>query len=354
MKTSTRGFAPIVIILIGAAILALGVGGYWWSKHNRSNTPVVNQKNTQVASTTDETVALSINDILNGAYQPASLDATGSVQFIDGGYEWKELQSSVIEKDKIAFGDLDGDGLDDAAFITINNLRGGSAQDIDLVVAKNVDGKPQLLDSITIKDGLQGQAAVANSISIQNSQIKLDLILHGLNDGVCCTTQHVQRTYELQNGKLIKINEVDINDTSTWKTYRNEKNGFEFEYPTDWQIVMMPSTDYPHPESGKNVLYVKAVSSSQTLQQYLEAQNMPIPKLGSPPPANWSKNILVAGLSAIERENISINAGFLFWSTYFKNNGVIFAVSISGRDKKYTQADIILYEQIVSTFKFTK
>ena len=41
MKTSTKGFAPIVIILIGAAVLALAGGGYWYYRYS----PRINYQN---------------------------------------------------------------------------------------------------------------------------------------------------------------------------------------------------------------------------------------------------------------------------------------------------------------------
>ncbi len=138
--------------------------------------------------------------------------------------------------------------------------------------------------------------------------------------------------------------------TAGWKTYTNTTYEFTFQYPQDWQAI--PSTSYPAPLSENNILYVKTMPGNQTLQEYLDSVDAQVVEDGPAISVDWSKNITVGGLSAVEREETSNTAGFSAGSTYFERNGTIFVLSISGRDKEYTPDDVAHYEQILSTFKF--
>jgi hypothetical protein len=46
-------------------------------------------------------------------------------------------------------------------------------------------------------------------------------------------------------GKGTKCVDVAESDTKDWKTYRNEKYGFEIKYPVDFEEVLLPDQVYP-------------------------------------------------------------------------------------------------------------
>lgn len=51
------------------------------------------------------------------------------------------------------------------------------------------------------------------------------------------------KSYTKTNSSTVSTTESDVNqeDITNWKTYKNEKYGFKFKYPQDWKIL---STDY--------------------------------------------------------------------------------------------------------------
>lgn len=68
----------------------------------------------------------------------------------------------------------------------------------------------------------------------------------------CCTglELNVPENTEGGGGICRKI----INDTSDWQTYRNEKYGFEFQYPKDWKIKISTDAVDKHSFEANSIL----------------------------------------------------------------------------------------------------
>ena len=64
--------------------------------------------------------------------------------------------------------------------------------------------------------GVQVQATIRrhrifiNTLKIQNNQIAADLVQHAPNDAGCCPTEHVVKTFALQNGALELISTAPL------------------------------------------------------------------------------------------------------------------------------------------------
>jgi hypothetical protein len=99
----------------------------------------------------------------------------------------------------VAYGDLDGDSLQDAAIILGENY-GGSGSFVSVAVLLNRNGQPVFAGSVGIDDRPK-----VNSISIQNGEVLLDAVIHGPNDPGCCPAQPVTQTFRLWGGKLILV-----------------------------------------------------------------------------------------------------------------------------------------------------
>lgn len=99
------------------------------------------------------------------------------------------LQANLA--DKVAFGDLNGDGMDDAAAVVGINT-GGTGVFEYVVGVVSQDGKPAQAGYAYIDD-----RAIINNLSITDGKIILDTVIHAPNDPMCCPTQPVKETLRL-------------------------------------------------------------------------------------------------------------------------------------------------------------
>lgn len=106
-----------------------------------------------------------------------------------------------IYNEKIALGDLNLDGKDDAAVVLTTNY-GGTGDFRELAIVINQNGTFKHVASAEL-----GDRVVVNMISIQDSRIVLDMVVHGPVDGACCPTQEVRSVFQFdaQQQKLIKL-----------------------------------------------------------------------------------------------------------------------------------------------------
>jgi hypothetical protein len=124
----------------------------------------------------------------------------------------------------IGFGDLNGDGLPDAAVVLGENT-GGSGTFESLVVVANQGGIPVQTDAVQIGDRVQ-----VNAITIQDERVTLDEIVPGPQDPMCCPSQPVTDTYRITQGGLF-IDQV------TSKTSGGKERAIRIESPAGGSAV---------------------------------------------------------------------------------------------------------------------
>ena len=146
---------------------------------------------------------LTLEALQNALYQGIYDDP---VQLTDGKYEGEPFvpggasrPTVVLHPEVYAFGDLNGDGVDDAAVILIENS-GGSGNFRYLAAVINEGGAPVNVATYFVGDREQAQA-----ISIDGNQITLDMVSHGPDDPMCCPTQEVTKVYRLQDDQLVEV-----------------------------------------------------------------------------------------------------------------------------------------------------
>jgi heat shock protein HslJ len=94
------------------------------------------------------------------------------------------------------FGDLNGDGVDDAVVFLLE--RGGGSGAFTYVAAQlNRDGQPVDAGAVRIEDRIGVRSA-----AIEDGQVVLDIITQGPGDVACCATHKAHKTYALQDGRL--------------------------------------------------------------------------------------------------------------------------------------------------------
>lgn len=145
--------------------------------------------------------ALTADQLRNAQYQVNAMDTHPVVGLVDGIYQQGADSAlpdyiSVVLTNFVAVGDLDGDGVDEAAAIFVENF-GGTGNFNILTLYRNENGRPTFVTSTIIDD-----RAIINSLSFEGTEIYLDAIVHGFEDPGCCPALRTTRRYALVNNQL--------------------------------------------------------------------------------------------------------------------------------------------------------
>jgi hypothetical protein len=151
--------------------------------------------NSRNSSTTQ---GVSLDGLKNTVYI-SDYTEIGRVQLANGKYESSEESIYASLTDKVAFGDINGDGVNDAAAVLATNS-GGSGVFIDLAAVIDKKGNP-----VNVAVTPLGERVKIDSISIANKQIILAMVVHDKDDPLCCPTLKVNRVYELQKDSLVQV-----------------------------------------------------------------------------------------------------------------------------------------------------
>jgi hypothetical protein len=124
----------------------------------------------------------------------------------------------------IGFGDLNGDGIQDAAVVVGENT-GGSGTFESLVAVLNQGGAPKQDGTVQIGDRVQ-----VNAISIQDGRVTVDEIVPGPQDPACCPTQPETETFRITAGGLFI-------DRMTSKTSDGKERAIHIDSPAAGSAV---------------------------------------------------------------------------------------------------------------------
>ncbi|MCX6053409.1 MAG: hypothetical protein NTZ74_00555 [Chloroflexi bacterium] len=120
-----------------------------------------------------------------------------TVQLVDGEYEISDNNgrySGKILQD--SFGDLNGDGKEDTAFLLAENA-GGTGVFVSLIAVVSRGEQYDQLESVLIDD-----RPVINSFGVASGEIHLSALLHGSLDDMVSPTFGVTQVYRVLGDKL--------------------------------------------------------------------------------------------------------------------------------------------------------
>ena len=143
---------------------------------------------------------LTIESLQNAEYQGIY---DGPVNLTEGKYEGEPFVEGgasrplVVFVEPYAFGDLDGDGVDDAAVLLVENS-GGSGSFVYLAAVLNSNGSP-----VNMATTLLGDRAQVEEQTIEEGRIKVKMLTHGPEDPMCCPSQESSETYTLVEDELV-------------------------------------------------------------------------------------------------------------------------------------------------------
>ncbi len=150
--------------------------------------------------------SLTVADLKNATYRVKDLadlsSGTDSFTLTDGQYALNDPALSTdqpvltVQYQQSAIGDLNGDGIADAAVILVANTGGSGSFEF---LAAMVQGKGVLenVDTISL-----GDRVIIESLAIQDGSINLQMVTHGPQDPMCCPSLKTSATYLLVNGRL--------------------------------------------------------------------------------------------------------------------------------------------------------
>ncbi|HNZ12185.1 MAG TPA: hypothetical protein PKL11_00915 [Anaerolineaceae bacterium] len=158
---------------------------------------------TQTAAPATAAPTLSLEQLRNGVYNSADW---GQFQLTDGIYyrtppttqESPEAYTTHM-LDLVLFGDIDGDGVEDA-IVFLTTQSGGTGHFVEMAAVLNQNGTANNVSMLSL-----GDRVVVESGGIQAGLITLNLRVHGPNDGLCCPSQSATFTYRLDNQQLVQL-----------------------------------------------------------------------------------------------------------------------------------------------------
>lgn len=150
-------------------------------------------------------------DVLRNTAYPNEWPSDGIAQLEDDEYREKYMPDSATEM-RIGlapyrlFGDLNGDGADDAAVILVADP-GGSGTFYYLSAVLNQNGDPKPAGSQFL-----GDRVFFRDLSIDDGHILIELDIVRPDDPMCCPTDHKRQTYAVIGEELVLVGEEDLPD----------------------------------------------------------------------------------------------------------------------------------------------
>lgn len=149
------------------------------------------------------TAAITLEALRNAQYRSPDW---GEFQLTDGIYHRPPLapgESADIYvtqlRDPLAYGDLDGDAVEDAAVI-LTTQNGGTGHFMELAVMLNKNGAAENIATVSLGDRVGVEA-----MRIEAGVIVLDMRVHGPNDPMCCASQFETWRFRLEGGALVRV-----------------------------------------------------------------------------------------------------------------------------------------------------
>ena len=150
------------------------------------------------------TQRLTLEQLRNAEYRlPLLGDQDTPIRLVDGmgtlvyGEGATERETVGIVNDTVAFGDLDGDGIADAAVVVFIS-GGGSGTFIHLVAVLDRNGAPEQAAWAFL-----GDRVPVRNLTIAGGRIVAHTVTHRPSDGLCCPTLDVTRTFGLEGDQLV-------------------------------------------------------------------------------------------------------------------------------------------------------
>jgi hypothetical protein len=202
---------------------------------------------------------LTLEALKNAEYQ-SEFPASKKAKLTDGKYEEEIVPGAaskliiVVYPDMYAFGDLNGDGVDDAA-VVLATSGGGSGTFISLEAVINDKGTPKHIASASL-----GDRARIKSIAIQSGEIAVNMVQQAPGDPMCCPTMEVTQTYRLQGDQLVSTKPVPPTATTVALT---PTTSIEMLHPPTVAKIMAQGEELSFEICGESTTWTRPTEKEQ-------------------------------------------------------------------------------------------
>lgn len=152
----------------------------------------------------EETTSPILIELKNATY--VGVREKSPVTLKEGVWEGEPYEEGASSRPSVHFlrdfhllGDLDGDGLEEAAVVLAAHS-GGTGENIYLAVVGNRDGALKNIDTILLGDRVQIRKS-----GILEGRLFMDLLQAGPADAMCCPGELAVKAWSLKNDKLIPM-----------------------------------------------------------------------------------------------------------------------------------------------------
>jgi hypothetical protein len=186
-KEENRPRVHVLAWVSMAVVILAGIGGLFLLYRPKQPAPQIVQPSTPATAPKPSATVparLTMTSVANMNYQVGDAlselgERTRTVKLVDGKGSLGDW-NAFLDKEHIAFGDLDGDGIDDAVVVLTFEGPGSAAPQV-LAAVTNRSGKGE---STAVKR--LGYNAVIKSINISGGVITVEMLTVGPNDPMCC------------------------------------------------------------------------------------------------------------------------------------------------------------------------
>lgn len=147
--------------------------------------------------TASRQTVLTLEALKNSEYR-SEYFKDGQVRLINGKYENADAGIVISLSEGMEFGDMTGDGIEDAVVVLVTDA-GGSGVFYDLAIVVDENGAPSNVASVYLGDRVKIEA-----LYIEAQRVVVSTIMHGETDPACCPTLKETKAYKLQGNTLVE------------------------------------------------------------------------------------------------------------------------------------------------------
>jgi hypothetical protein len=314
---TTFRFGVLTLIIVGYITVKIAIGSL--------QTFAMNTQENALNVASKLRFPSAYEKIKNAEYKFEGIDfndfsSRKTIKLNNGIYEYGQTSAigdrAFVKIDKIAFGDIDKDGKDDAAVAFVRH-QGGNSHSMELTALLDYKRSSQPTNNIAIADGARTDV---KQLFISNHKIIVKALELAPSDPFCCPSLEVKRVYQY-NGQIL---EKLLTDNNNQQPPQYEGDYYEEDSYNNAQPLQPESATTPQSEQfASSPTPTPSILPSPTLSPSDQTNATIIGEPGyknirSGPGTNYSKrHIAYPGDRVQILESAQDSEGYIWYKIYF-------------------------------------